>query len=314
MKSSGFSYAGAWVIAVVLFAQCTQPKEKEVQPTQIPGTPVSLVPAKDFELVPEMGGFKHTSSAASIMVIEIPKPYNVMVAEVSAEKMALQHMTLLSKDTLSVMGVHGLLYKTSRLTQGFTFKQWVLLLPHQGHALTVNGTYILEDEATLSEPIKQAVLSARVTESTPNTSLLKFTLQADSLKLARILEGPSVIYTQSGTWNESSIFDLSFFAGPSSRYGTLDETQEFTLGQLKQVCTDCEVIKNGINPITIDSLKGYEVLALSKDSAGVVKRLKYQVVLFDSTRYFLMVGTSTKNSPHRIDMFKNISRSFRRKS
>ncbi len=303
------------LFVVVLFMQCSDKKEKitEVKPVQIPGTQVSLVPGPGFVLAPGIAGFNHTNLTATIIVLETPKPYDSILAEISKEKMKAQGTTLLRLDTVSIAGSTGRLYKSSRLTDGVTFFQWVLVLPLQGHALTVNGTFLQDDDLAASPMIKEMLMSTHIIENANDEAVLSFTVQADSLKFAKILEGPSVMFTKSGEWNESSIFDLSFFAGPSNTNQPMEKSKDFVLWQLKEFCADCEVIKNGIQPITIDSLTGYEVIALSKDSTGFVKRLKYEVMLFDSTRYYLLVGTSTKNSNDRVEMFKKISRTFRKK-
>lgn len=315
MKARVIKYSYSLVVLALLFVQCADKKEKiaEAKPVQIPGTQVSLVPGPGFVLDPGMGGFTHTSLTATVFTLEAPKSYDSIVAEIDKEKMKTQGTTLLRMDTVSVSGLTGRLYKSSRDKDDAPYFQWVLVLPLQGHALTVTGTFLPDDDLTLSPLIKEMLMSTHVVENTSGEAGLNFSIEADSLKFAKILEGPSVMFTQTGEWNESSIFDLSFFAGPSHPNPPMERSKEFVLSQLKQVCADCEVIKNGIQPITIDSLSGYEVVALSKDSTGFVKRLKYEVMLFDSTRYYLLVGTSTKNSTDRIEMFKNISRTFKKK-
>ncbi len=316
MKAKVLKYSCFLVVLALLFTQCADKKEKitEVKHVQIPGTQVSLIPGPGFVVDPTIGGFNHTSLTATVIAVEAPMPYDSIVAEISIEKMKTQGNTLMRMDTVSVSGLSGRLYKSSRTSDDdITFFQWVLVLPLQGHSVSITGTFLEDNDLIVSPLIKEMLMSTHVVENTSGEAGLNFSIEADSLKFAKILEGPSVMFTKTGEWNESSIFDLSFFAGPSLPNPPMDRSKEFVLSQLKQVCADCEVIKNGIQPITIDSLSGYEVVALSKDSTGFVKRLKYEVMLFDSTRYYLLVGTSTKNSNDRVEMFKNISRTFKKK-
>jgi hypothetical protein len=314
--ASCFRYGGfLFLFALLLLTKCSEKEKKKPDPVlvTISGTNVSLIPPSGFAQATDIPGLRHGSLLASIIVLETPKAYEHVMADVSKARMTEQGITLLSIDTVSIPGLKGTLYKTLSHSEGLSFLQWVLVLPVQGHTVSVNGTFSRPDEAALSEHIKEALLSTRIAANTSSKDMLTFTIDSDSLQLAKILAGPSVIFTGNGKWNDSAIFDLSFFAGPFKVEQAPVRLEEFTLNQLKGFCTDCEVIKNGIQPITIDSLSGYEVVAISKDSAGVVKRLKYEVVLFDSLQYYLLVGTSTKNSRNRVEMFKEISRSFKRK-
>jgi hypothetical protein len=296
-----------------LCAQCASGPDESKRLT-IPGTMVSMIPAEGFQLTPEIAGFKNYVKIASIIVMEIPQQYQTIVSGITKENIARQKTTLLDKEEVEVAGKKGLLYKITRLDKGINFNQWVLVLPVEKHTLTVNGTYLKQNEKDLSETIREAMLTTRIQPAAKLTDALRFAIEPDSLKFARILGGPSVMYTRSGAWTDSAIFDLSFFAGPSTETDILEPTQEFAEQQLKEICADCVLEETDIQPVTIDNLKGFELVSASRDSTThAFKRLKYEVILYDTTRYYLMVGTSSRESDAHVQMFKGISRSFRRK-
>jgi hypothetical protein len=300
-------------ILLCIFNFGCQPLEKEEAPVHvsIPGTPVSMAPTEDFELAPEMGGFKHKTLTASMMVVEIPQKYELVLPEFGEKNLENQGAVLMNQEPLSA--INGMMFQTSRISHGLNFRQWSLLMPAFGYTILVNGTYLEEDEERLSEKIKNTLLTLRLNqEAKPN--VLAFSIKPIGLKFAKILEGPSVMYTKDGVWNGASIFDLSFFVGPSMLFdGNSLPGEEFAIGQLKNVCADCELAEQGVQQIEIDSLKGHEILAFVTDSLGNTKRLKYQAILYDKKTYYLMVGTSSKNTPEIVAQFKEMSRSFKRK-
>src|SRR5688500_1308244 len=168
MKTASVKILFSLLTIALFLIQCNNNKENQRASVQIPGTYVSLVPAEGFVLAPERGGFKHTKSIASIIVLETPKTYESVVAEVTKEKMAKQDIALVRMDSVSIPGYKGIIYKTLRNTQELNFVQWVLVLPVQGHALTINGTLLLEDEEDLSEMVKRSLLSTRLAVTETN--------------------------------------------------------------------------------------------------------------------------------------------------
>ena len=72
------------------------------------------------------------------------------------------------------------------------------------------------------------------------------------------------------------------------------------------------VIKE-INNITIDNLKGYEIIADGKTKDDN-SELVYQVMLFnDKGDYYIIVGIAKEEFQKNLDTFKKIAKTFKRK-
>lgn len=291
-------------------------KKQPCKEISIPGTSVSLCPPADFELRPDQGGFHHRSLKASILVLEISQPFDVAQKELDPSKLADQGIAILSQETVSIGGSEGTLLAINKGAGNVTLQQWILLLPKGESSLTINGTFLQKDEKLFATAVKQALLTARLEQSLPDESILSFELDMGQtpLRLAKILQGPSVAYNERGIWPMKSPEEFSFFAGPSTVNPLLPHDKEIAMEQLNQLCKDCRYDKDSVKAVSIDDLSGYEIIAYSsKDSLGSDKVLKFQVLLFDENRYYLLIGTAPQNHKQNLELFKKVSSTFRRK-
>lgn len=303
-----------YFVVMLLAAGCSGKKDEQREYVQVPGTPVKIIPPEEFTLAPDLGGFKHNRLTASIMVQESPKDFKTVSNNYADSVQAQQGGELLISLPVVVDSTEAMLYKTFRVSQGLNFVHWSLVMKMQDHVLTVISTYLKQNDKELSGSVKEALLTTRIDKkASDKNNILSFSIQGDPLKQAKLLQGPSVMYTSNGDWNDQSIFQLSFFAGPSVDNTIIERSEDFVLGQLKNICADCKVEKDAIKKVLIDSLAGYEIVSYRDDSVSHSRRLKYQVVLFDDIRYYLLVGTASERHEENLATFRTIANSFKRK-
>lgn len=303
-----------YLVVMLFVTGCSGKKDQQREYVLIPGTPVNIIPPEEFTLAPDMGGFKHNRLTASIMVQESPKDFKTVSEGYSAPAQIQQGGELLLSLPVVVDSTDAILCKTFRVSEGLNFVQWTLIMKMEDHVITVISTYLKQNDRELSGKVKEALLTTRISrKATDLKNALAFTIQGEPLKQAKVLQGPSVMFTRNGEWNDQSIFQLSFFAGPSINNTIVERSEDFALGQLQTICADCKVVKNGINKVVIDSLDGYEVVSFRNDSVSQSRRLKYQVVLFDDTRYYLLVGTTSEQHDENLATFRTIANTFKRK-
>lgn len=303
-----------YFVIVLFLTGCSGKKSQQRDYVQIPGTPVQIIPPEEFTLAPDMGGFKHNRLTASIMVQESPKDFKTVSEGYSASAQTQQGGELLLSLPVVVDSMDAILCKTFRVSEGLNFVQWTLIMKTEEHVLTVISTYLKQNDRELSGPVKEALLTTRIgRKESASTNALAFVIHGEPLKQAKVLQGPSVMFTGNGEWNDQSIFQLSFFAGPSIDNTIIERSEDFALGQLRTICADCKVEKDGIKKIVIDSLDGYEIVSYRNDSVTQSHRLKYQVLLFEDTRYYLLVGTTSEHHKENLASFRAIANTFRRK-
>ncbi|MFD1001120.1 hypothetical protein ACFQ21_17465 [Ohtaekwangia kribbensis] len=307
--------AGLCFIYVVMFfvAGCSDRKEQR-EYISIPGTLIKIIPPEEFTLAPDIGGFKHNRLTASIMVQESPKDFKTVSDSYTDSTLIRQGGELLTSFPIAVDSTEAMMYKTFRVSQGLNFVQWSLVMQMEDHVVTVISSYLKQNDRELSGRVKEALMTTRIDRNADHKkSLLSFIIEGEPLKQAKLLQGPSIMFTGNGEWNDQSIFQLSFFAGPSLENAMVERSPDFVMGQLRNICADCKVEKGGLKEISIDSLDGYEIVSYRIDSATHTQRLKYQVVLFEDTRYYLLAGTASEHHEENLSAFRTIAHTFRRK-
>ena len=76
--------------------------------------------------------------------------------------------------------------------------------------------------------------------------------------------------------------------------------------------TELKLDENKINEIEVDGISGYEIVGEALDKNGA-KELVYEVMLFTDNGYYLLVGTTNDDFEANLDLFKKVSRTFKRK-
>lgn len=303
-----------YFIAMLLVTGCSDKKAQQREYILVPGTMVKIIPPEEFTLAPDIGGFKHNRLTASIMVQESPKDFKTVSNGYTDSTLIKQGGQLLISIPVVVDSTDAMMYKTFRVSQGLNFVQWSLVMHVEDHVITVISSYLKQNDKELSGRVKEALLSTRIDKNTDyKKNLLSFTIQGEPLKQAKLLQGPSIMFTESGEWSDQSIFQLSFFAGPSVENAIIERSPDFAMGQLRSICADCTVEKNGLRQVSIDSLDGYEIVSYRTDSVTNTQRLKYQVVLFEDTRYYLLAGTASEHYQENLSTFRTIAHTFKRK-
>jgi hypothetical protein len=288
------------------------PKELKDEYAVVKGTPVSLKLPAGFMPDSTIGGFRHKDQTATIMVISLPKPFEEAVDQLDKDKMKQAGQELLSKEEVKVGNAKGVLCYINMLSQGSNFLQWMLILPdRQSTVITVNGTFLWQDKEKFSSIVKKSLLTTSLDpDAGSDTNMLSFEFDTADLRLAKVLEGPSVLYTDDGEWSERSISDLSFYGSSSSiRKEAFFSESYYAEQYFLQTCSICTIddIKDSLK---IDGLRSVELWGFTEDST---KTLKYQAMVFDDTRYYVMIGTAARDKEKNLEIFREISRTFRRK-
>jgi hypothetical protein len=310
MKTSPFTPLFLSVLACVCCWQCNVFRKEKLL-SNISGTTVSLCPPEGFVPSPTQQGFRNPKLQATIMLVEIPKKLGVATRDLEAGDSLEGGMKVLSKKEIQVDGRGGLLYQLSRKSGARGFNQWMLVLPNSHYTSAITGTYPDKHEETLSDEIKEALLTTRIAtdESTLYQSLpFGVSIDGSFLKPAKVVAGPSVVYTSDGIWSDSSMQSTAFYVGQATP--KTGDTEEFAHEVFSLVCSTCDLDSSSVKPVTIDDLKGFELWGYTKSA----HKLKYQVVLFDKAGYFLMVGTAISDQEKNLQQFQAASKTFKRKA
>ncbi|MBL0745597.1 hypothetical protein [Chryseolinea lacunae] len=280
--------------------------KKEPLTFQLEGTPVRLVPPPGYKPAPALGGLQHVSKRSAIVALELPTPFEDAASEIVVDTLARQGIRLLEREDIKLQHDTGVLYKIQRLVNGSNVEQWMLLLPYGQSTISVAGTYMKTDEKELAAAIKNALLSVQLDGQVKHAAL-PFSVHVKGMRAAKVLPGPSVVFTTKGDWNNASLQSLSFFAGSSDRMPGWG-AEETARSQFREMCPTCTLTETSISHVSIDSLRGVELWGYTP-----ARKLKYEMVLLDTSKFFVMIGTADSLQSEMLAQYREASRTFSRR-
>jgi hypothetical protein len=278
----------------------------------IPGTKYSLVPPTGFIPSTSFSGFQNTELGASIIVTEIPAPVQTLTESFTADALKAKGMTLISKQSIDLNNSKATLIKVSQQAGGTTYLKQILVFGDSKKTVLVNGIYP-ETNKNIEEQVKTSLLSTSYNESQKDNPLeavkFKIDISGTQFKLAKFVSG-SLIYTTDG---QIPTDKPTLIIGNSTEKVVTQNRKQYCIDRLKKLPRgDLNKVKE-INPIQIDNLHGFEIIAEGKNKDSK-DELIYQVILFDSTdNYFIILGMTSDEFENNLQVFKSLAKTFTRK-
>ncbi len=279
---------------------------------KIPGTKCSLIPPDGFVPASGFGGFQHPENGSSIMVNELPAPYGEMSKAFTAEALQSKGMKLISKEEIDFNGGKATYLTVSQLSGGINYLKQMLMLGAGSKTVLVNGIYP-EKARAIQPAIKAALLStvhnANQAEDPLAAVLFSVDVSGSGLKFAQYLSG-MLMYTEDGKVPTDKAM---FLAGSTLRQVAVGDKKQFSVARLKQLPGGEHSQVKKIEPVTIDNLNGYEIIAQGKNKKSE-DELVYQVMLYtDAGTYFILVGLAAADQEKNLAAFQKIAQTFKRK-
>ena len=283
--------------------------EKHVK---VSGTKCSLIPPKDFVAVTTFSGFQNEEIGASIMINEIPAPYLSIVDGFTAEALKSKGMTLVKKQTIDFNGTKATFINLTQAGNGTIYLKQILIFGDTKGTVLVNGIYP-EISKTIEPKIKDALLSTLYNLSQSDNPLdaasVSIDIKGSDFKLIKYISG-SLLYSTDGKIPTEK---PTLIVGNSISKIPLQNQKKYAEERIKKLPRgNLNVIKQ-ITEITIDNLKGYEIIADGKTKDNKAE-LVYQVMLFDEKgNYYIILGNTIEDFDKYLESFKKIAKTFKRK-
>ena len=281
---------------------------------QVRGTAVSLTPPKGFVVARRFAGFMNRDTAASIMVSEIPGPFDETTSGFD-DKQRLQNkgMTLIYKTSVKVDGHKGILLHLKQSAYGTEFEKWVVALDRNDATTIITASY----PASLpkqGELLKHAILAAKISnKATSPEDGLEFTMTPVApFKVAKVL-GQFMVLSPGGTFPVKDEKVPFMLAGISASVDLdIKDKKGFSERRIKKISTVNDISIASSKPVKIHGLSGYETIATGKGGDMTTPFTIFQVVLFDPSGYSLIQGiTPTTKKKTYLPIFEKIANSFR---
>ncbi|MFT4018843.1 MAG: hypothetical protein QM668_17905 [Agriterribacter sp.] len=267
---------------------------------KVPGTKCSLIPPADFVAAANFSGFQNAATGASIMINELPTPYQSLVDGFTAEALKSRGMTLIKKQTIDFNGSKATLIDLSQSANGTIYLKQMLIFGDTKGTVLVNGIYP-ETSKDIEAKIKDALRSTVYNPSQNDNPLEAATFTIDTkntdFKLIKYMSG-SLLYSTDGkipTQKPTLIVGNSLVKVPT------ENQKKYSEERLKKL------------PGGALNEKGYEIVANGKTKEGKTE-LVYQVMLFNEMGdYYIIIGQAKEEFDKYLESFKKVAKAFKRK-
>lgn len=279
---------------------------------KVSGTKCSLIPPSGFVAATTFSGFQNAETGASIMINELPAPYQSLVDGFTAEALKSRGMTLIKKQTIDFNGSKATLINLTQSANGTTYIKQMLVFGDTKGTVLVNGIYP-EASKEIEGQIKVALFSTVYNISQNDNPLEAATFAIDvqdtDFKLIKYMSG-SLLYSTDGKMPTEK---PTLIVGNSIAKIPIQNQKKYSEERLKKLPGgELNVIKE-IKEISVDNLKGYEIVADGKTKDDKPE-LVYQVMLFnDKGDYYIIVGQAKEEFQKNLATFKKITQTFKRK-
>ena len=167
---------------------------------KVSGTKCSLIPPSGFIAATAFSGFQNAETGASIMINELPAPYQSLVDGFTAEALKSRGMALVKKQTIDFNGSKATLLNLTQSANGTTYIKQMLVFGDTKGTVLVNGIYP-EAAKEIEAQIKDALLSTVYNISQNDNPLEAATFIIDvkdtDFKLIKYMSG-SLLYSTDG--------------------------------------------------------------------------------------------------------------------
>ena len=276
------------------------------------GTKCSLIPPSGFIAATTFSGFQNAETGASIMINELPAPYQSLVDGFTAEALKSRGMALVKKQTIDFNGSKATLLNLTQSANGTTYIKQMLVFGDTKGTVLVNGIYP-EASKEIEAQIKDALLSTVYNISQNDNPLEAATFIIDvkdtDFKLIKYMSG-SLLYSTDGKMPTEK---PTLIVGNSIAKISSQNQKKYAEERLKKLPRgELNIIKE-IKGINIDNLKGFEIVASGKTKDDKAE-LVYQVMLFNENGdYYIIVGQTKEEFDKYLESFKKIAKTFKRK-
>ena len=309
-----------FTLIIYSFTSCAQQEQKTVKIINsltekhiiLTGTKCSLIPPSDFTKATTFNGYKQTETNSSIMIIEIPGPFEEISNSMTKDGLLTKGMDLEYKEYFIVNNRKSVLIHAKQSVYNTDFSKLIFLFGDEKSTIMINGVCPLELEQ-LSQDLKKSILSVIYDTNKVLNPLESVRFQIDvsdsKFKIGEFFAG-SLIYSVDGKVPTESSDKAHIIVGANIGKVQIGNTKELFIKRMKQLPKTYEIKNKNIKKITIDNMNGYETISYTK---GDNKEMIYQLMLFNEDEYYLFLGSSEDHFKENIKTFKKVAKTFKRK-
>lgn len=279
---------------------------------KVPGTKCSLLPPKNFTPASSFSGFQHIQTGSSIMINEIPAPYQSIVGGFTAQALQTRGMSLIDKKEIDFNTSKATLIHVTQPANGTTYIKHILIFGDVNHTVMVNGIYP-QSAKDMGDKIKESILStvynSSQNENTVDAASFSVDVSDTEFKMVKYVSGSLLYSTDGKIATESPTLIVS---NSIAKINT-ENQKKYAEERFRKLPNGEKSSIRQVKGVTIDKLDGYEIIADGK-TKNDTPELVYFVMLFNANGdYYLIVGKAKEDFEKNLTAYKKIANTFRLK-
>lgn len=290
-------------------------RENKSQMHHFPSAGLRMLKPDAFKLSERFTGFQRPEAGITILT----NPFSMQETTKTIIGLVVDSANsgvLFTKD-LEIDGYQGTFYAhVESFGDEVRVANYILGIGDDSFSWVVKGSFKTEYEMkdNIGRDVLRAILNVRIADEPrlPPGRDVDFTIQPNILKLN---DGfiDKLIFTKGGTFPVNSVTEPIFQAIRVPVEMQVDERQRFA----RLMITPSPMFKiellSSEEEIEVDSLQGYEYLAIGQDTTSQEPLQLYSVTLYDNQVAYVMNGwVSSRNTENYVQHFKQLANSFRR--
>ena len=290
--------------------------ELSTEHVEVQGTKISIVPPEGWTVGNGFDGFQNEEDFSSLMIAEMPGPYSEASKGMTKEKLKMGGMILDNQENVKVNGMDGMYLNVTQEAYEETFRKYMLVFGSEKATVMLTGSFLDDLKGEVGKEIETSIFSVVYEPNKEIDLLASVDFEVDTsgskLTLASMFSN-TLMYTVDGIVPTESIDKTSLAVGTSAGSPEILDTKQFAIDRLKRqpLITDVEI--ESITPVEIDDMSGYEIIAYGIGEKTNETELRFQLLLYGDTLYYMILGTAKDDFEGNIEMFRDISLSFKRK-
>jgi hypothetical protein len=277
----------------------------------VKGTQTFIIPPNDFEQAINFLGFQDNETGSSIMLLEIPGPYNKITAGFSKDEMKVKGMDLIKKEEFIINGLEAVLINSKQFSpsHGYNFYKYSLILNAASNkTLLINANFPESQKDKLEEKMLQSILSLYIDKGIQVDPFSSLDFQVDISKTSFKL-----INSISGTLMFEGPNKEFLLIAKSIKPFDLSDKKGAAINALKQQSTVNYKSLRSSKEVSYDDAIGYQIVANVSTKQGGKPMKAFETILFGDNYYYIFLGLLTPNDEKLLKDIEYIISTFKRK-
>ena len=281
---------------------------------RVNGTQIVIEPPTFLEPATQFSGYVDEEYGTSIMITEIPGPFNEVIKGMTKEGFESKGVTLVSTEDIKLGKDSAKLIKLYQTAYELEFTKWMLIFGDSTKSIIIAASFQTDLSDEVSNKLKETILTARWERDLKVDFFEGLTFKVDETKSLRFAKkmGNALLLTRDGTFPVADKeAPYSIVAASYSNTYDINERSKFARERLMKLegFTKIEVLSQ--NKSKSSNLNVEVLLAKALDVKSNTWKFIYFSMLFSGDSYYIIQSVAVLKEKETIENeFQQLLASF----